>query len=251
LIGLVPRRALLAHSRLSRQEDGMFRRTRRRIAWLWRVVVRLVAVAAIGAVALVVLARWIDPPITPYQATEWVRLGGIERNWVPLDAMSPYLPLSAVAAEDANFCTHFGFDLAGIRAALADTSRLRGGSTISQQVAKNVFLWQGRSWLRKGLEAGITLVIELSWPKPRILEVYLNVAEMDEGAFGVEAAARRYWGLGAADLGPQRSARLMAVLPDPKDRSPVPATRFIARRGDAIQHGAATLRADGRAACFS
>ena len=108
----------------------------------------------------------------------------------------------------------------------------------------------GRTWLRKGLEAGFTLLIELLWPKRRIMEVYLNVAEMGEGVFGVQAAARRYWDLDAADLGPQRSARLMAVLPDPKRRSPTSGSRYITQRGAAIERGAATIRADGRAACF-
>ena len=155
-----------------------------------------------------------------------------------------------MAAEDADFCVHSGFDIAGIRAALADDTRLRGGSTISQQVAKNVFLWPARSWLRKGLEAGFTVLIEILWPKRRILEVYLNVAEFDAGVFGVEAASRRYFGIGAADMGPQRAARLMAVLPDPKHRSPVSGTAFIRRRGAAIESGAATIREDGRADCF-
>ena len=133
---------------------------------------------------------------------------------------------------------------------MADGERVRGGSSISQQVAKNVFLWPGRSWLRKGLEAGFTLLIEGLWSKHRIMEVYLNVAESGEGVFGVEAAARHYWGISAADLGPQRSARLMAVLPDPRQRSPVSGTAFIARRGAQIERGAATIRADGRGACF-
>ena len=127
---------------------------------------------------------------------------------------------------------------------------MRGASTISQQVAKNVFLWQGRTWVRKGLEAGFTVLIEVLWPKRRIMEVYLNVAEMGEGVFGVQAAAQAYWKVDADDLGPQRSARLMAVLPDPKGRSPVSGSAFIARRGAAIERGAATIRADGRADCF-
>ncbi len=194
--------------------------------------------------------RWVDPPINYFMAREWMRLGSIEREWVPLGEMSIHLPLSAAAAEDADFCAHAGFDLDGIRSALADRTRLRGGSTITQQVAKNVYLWPARSWLRKGLEAGFAGLIELIWPKRRIMEVYLNVAEFDEGVFGVEAAARRYWGLAAADLGPRRSARLMAVLPDPKRRSPVDGSARTVRRGAAIERGAATLRADGRAACF-
>lgn len=223
---------------------------RRPVRRLWRGVRKIVLIAAGLVLVLVLAGRWVNPPVTWLMVSEYWRLGAIERQWVPMAAMSPSLPLSAVAAEDANFCRHWGFDLHGIRAALSDTRRLRGGSTISQQVAKNVFLWPARSWLRKGLEAGFTLLIELTWPKRRILEVYLNVAEFDAGVFGVQAAARHYFGMDAADLGPQRSARLMAVLPDPRGRSPVSGTRFIQSRGAAIQRGAETIRADGRAACF-
>lgn len=225
------------------RRGGLIRRmVRRALRW---------AAFAVMVVAVLVLAlRWVNPPVTWLMASEWWRLGAIEREWRALPAMSPYLPLSAVAAEDADFCVHSGFDIAGIRAALADDTRLRGGSTISQQVAKNVFLWPARSWLRKGLEAGFTVLIEILWPKRRILEVYLNVAEFDAGVFGVEAASRRYFGIGAADMGPQRAARLMAVLPDPKHRSPVSGTAFIRRRGAAIESGAATIREDGRADCF-
>jgi monofunctional glycosyltransferase len=226
------------------------RRTGRMLRRIWRGVRRLLLAAALLVLGVVVLGRWANPPVTYLMVSEWLRHGALERQWVSLEEMSPYLPRAAAAAEDANFCRHAGFDLDGIRAALADTERLRGGSTISQQVAKNVFLWPERSWLRKGLEAGFTVLIELAWPKRRIMEVYLNVAEFDAGVFGVEAAARRYWGLGAAELGPQRSARLMAVLPDPKRRSPVSGSAFIARRGAAIERGAATIAADGRAACL-
>lgn len=228
----------------------VLRRASRLLRRIRRVAVRGAAALLALALAVVLLLRWVNPPPGYLMISERLRLGGIERDWVPLERMSPYLPLSAAAAEDANFCSHRGFDLEGIRAAMADSERLRGGSTISQQVAKNVFLWPGRSWLRKGLEAGFTMLIEALWPKRRIMEVYLNVAETGEGVFGVEAAARHYWKLHAADLGPQRSARLMAVLPDPRGRSPVSGTGFIARRGAAIEKGAATLRADGRGACL-
>lgn len=229
----------------------VFRAARRLVRRLFRGVVRLGLVLALAAVAAVWMFRWVNPPPGITMIAEWGRLGGIEREWVPIEAMADYLPLSAAAAEDANFCLHPGFDLDGIRAALADDDgRVRGASTISQQVAKNVFLWQGRSWLRKGLEAGFTVLIELLWPKRRIMEVYLNVAEMGEGVFGVQAAARSYWDRDADALGPQRSARLMAVLPDPRNRSPVSGTAYIARRGAQIERGAATIRADGRAACF-
>lgn len=211
---------------------------------------KILLVTAAIVFALVLAGRWMNPPVTWLMVSEYWRLGAIEREWVSIETMSSNLPLSAVAAEDANFCRHWGFDLDGIRAALSDRSRLRGGSTISQQVAKNVYLWPARSWLRKGLEAGFTVLIEVTWPKQRIIEVYLNVAEFDAGVFGVQAAAQHYLGMDAADLGPQRAARLMAVLPDPQRRSPVSGTRFIQQRGGAIQRGAATIRADGRAACF-
>lgn len=217
---------------------------------LLRGALRVALVCLLAAVAMVWLFRWLDPPPGITMMTEWWRLGAIERQWVPIAEMADYVPLSAAAAEDANFCLHHGFDFDGIRAALADDSRVRGASTISQQVAKNVFLWQGRTWVRKGLEAGFTVLIEVIWPKRRIMEVYLNVAEMGEGVFGAEAAAERYWDIGARDLGPQRSARLMAVLPDPRKRSPVSGSAFIVRRGTQIERGAATIRADGRAACF-
>ena len=228
----------------------VLRRASRLLRRIRRAAVRAAALLFGIALALVVLFRWVNPPPGYYMIAESLRLGGIERDWVPLSAMTPNLPLSAAAAEDANFCAHWGFDIEGIRAAMEDSERMRGGSTISQQVAKNVFLWPGRSWLRKGLEAGFTVLIELVWPKRRIMEVYLNVAEMAEGVFGVEAAARHYWKTDAASLGPQRSSRLMAVLPDPRGRSPVSGSSFIARRGAAIQKGAATLRADGRGGCF-
>lgn len=229
----------------------MVARARRRLVpRLWRALRRIVVCVALAAAGLTLAYRWVNPPITWLMASERLRLGAVERDWVALSAMATSVAASAAAAEDANFCRHRGFDLEGIRAALADRERVRGGSTISQQVAKNVFLWPDRSWLRKGFEAGFTVAIEALWSKRRIMEVYLNVAEFGEGVFGVEAAARRYWGVAAADLGPQRSARLMAVLPDPKRRSPVSGTRFIATRGAAVERGAATLREDGRAACF-
>lgn len=203
-----------------------------------------------ASVLVVLLFRWVNPPTTYLIFSERLRLGSVSRQWVPISAMADALPLSAAAAEDANFCRHAGFDFDGIEAAWRDQHRLRGGSTISQQVAKNVFLWPGRSWLRKGLEAGFTVLIELSWPKRRIMEVYLNVAEFGEGIFGVEAASQHYFGTGAARVSAQQAARLMTVLPDPRDRSPVHATRYVARHGTQIERGAETLRQDGRAACF-
>lgn len=216
----------------------------------WRRLLGLVRFAAILVLLIVVLFRWVNPPTNITMLTARAEFGAVAQTWVPLADLPDSLPLSAAAAEDANFCQHAGFDVAGIRAALADSERLRGGSTISQQVAKNVFLWQGRTWLRKGLETGFTVLIELTWPKRRIMEVYLNIAEFGDGVFGVEAAARHYFNKPAADLSPRDAARLMAVLPDPHDRSPVSGSRFIRTRGAAIEQGATTLQQDGRAACF-
>jgi monofunctional biosynthetic peptidoglycan transglycosylase len=154
-----------------------------------------------------------------------------------------------VAAEDANFCLHWGFDMAAIRQAVAAGGN-RGASTISQQVVKNVFLWHGRSWLRKAMEAMLTPAVELVWSKQRILEVYLNIAEFDEGVFGVQAAARHYFGVDARDLSALQAARLAAVLPDPKGRSASNPSNFVRNRTRAIISGAETIAADGRDACF-
>jgi monofunctional biosynthetic peptidoglycan transglycosylase len=166
-----------------------------------------------------------------------------------MERIAPVMARSAVAAEDANYCLHWGFDMAAIRDAI-DGGATRGASTISQQVVKNVYLWHGRSWPRKALEAGLTPLAELAWSKRRMLEVYLNVAEFDRGVFGVEAAARHYFGVAAADLTAVQAARLAAILPDPKGRSASEPSDFVRRRAAAILDGAETIRADGRAACF-
>lgn len=208
----------------------------------------LLLFVAVFALALF-LPRFLPLPTTPYVAAEARRLGSVTRDWVPMDRIAPAMTRSAVAAEDANFCLHWGFDMAAIRSALEEGAR-RGGSTISQQTVKNVYLWQGRSWPRKALEAALTPLVELAWPKRRILEVYLNVAEFDEGVFGVEAAARRYFGTSAADLTETQAARLAMVLPSPKTRDaadPAPAQR---RRSASILSGARTIAADGRDDCF-
>ena len=156
-----------------------------------------------------------------------------------------------MAAEDARFCDHWGFDFAAIREAIEARKggRVRGASTISQQVAKNVFLWHGRSWVRKGLEVGFTLLIEAIWPKRRIIEVYLNTAEFAPGVFGAEAAARHHFGREASALTADQAARLAAVLPAPKTRSAAAPSDFVRRRAAAIRDGAATLQAQGRDGC--
>lgn len=198
---------------------------------------------------LILLFSFLPPPINLYQISESWRLGGISKDWVNWDEIAPVMGRSVVAAEDANFCLHWGFDMAAIRAA-AEQGGNRGASTLTQQVAKNVLLWQGRSWLRKAIEAGLTPVVELVWSKQRILEVYLNVAEFDEGVFGVQAAAQHYFGVDARDLSALQAARLAAVLPDPKDRSASKPSSFVRKRTGAIMSGAETILADGRADCF-
>ncbi len=214
-----------------------------------RWAVRMLLVIAALALVVVLAHRVINPTIGHYMRTEERRLGDVDFHWVPLENIAPVMARSAVAAEDANFCTHWGFDLKAIRAALDEGSG-RGASTISQQVVKNVYLWHGHSWLRKALEAVLTPMVEAVWPKRRIIEVYLNIAEFDEGVFGIEAAARHYFGIGPEALSAVQAARLAAVLPSPKTRSASKPSDRTRRRAAQILDGAATIRADGRAACF-
>jgi monofunctional biosynthetic peptidoglycan transglycosylase len=171
-------------------------------------------------------------------------------DFVGLEDIAPVMARSAVAAEDANFCLHWGLDVNAIRDRI-ERGGSGGASTISQQVVKNVFLWHGRSWVRKATEALWTPLTELIWTKRRVLEIYLNIAEFDEGIFGVQAASRHYFGVNASDLTAVQAARLAAILPSPKTRSasnPSNATRV---RAASILDGAATIRVDGRAACFN
>lgn len=191
----------------------------------------------------------INPQITWTMYSEKSRLGQLDHQWVPIEGIAPVIARSVVAAEDANFCDHWGFDVKAIRAAIEDGAG-RGASTISQQVVKNVYLWQGRSWVRKALETGITPVVEMAWSKRRILEIYLNVAEFDEGVFGIEAASRHYFGTGPEALTASQAARLAMVLPNPKRRSPNGLSKAQTRRAASIIDGAATIARDGRASCF-
>ncbi len=192
-----------------------------------RILTRSFQVFALLLVALILATmalRWIPLPTTAVMIERRVdawRKGRplrVDYRWVRWDRISPQAALAFIAAEDQNFATHHGFDFASVQQALEAHERgrrLRGASTISQQVAKNVFLWSGRSFVRKGLEACFTVLIELTWSKRRILEVYLNIVELGDGVFGVEAASRRYFRKPAAQLGPEESALLAAVLPNP------------------------------------
>jgi len=168
---------------------------------------------------LVVVFRWVAPPFSAVMLARYLfDDDAIRYQWTALDRIAPVAVLAVVAAEDQKFPDHYGFDLVSIQEAIErhiEGGRLRGASTISQQVAKNLFLWEGRSWLRKGLEAWFTLLIEGVWSKPRILEVYLNVAELGPGVFGVEAASRTFFHRPASALNESQAALLAAVLPSP------------------------------------
>ncbi len=235
-------------SKAKKRKDKRRRLLFRLLSWPFRVFAYALAAAILWVGAYTVI-----PPLGGYYlATEWVRLGHIERKWRDLEDISPDLARAVMAAEDANFCDHWGFDLEAIEQAIeanAKGRRVRGASTLSQQVAKNLFLWHGRSWLRKGLEAGFTVLIETIWTKRRIVEVYLNIAEFGDGVFGAQAAARHYFNRDASALTLDQATRLAAVLPDPKRRNPRAGTAFMNRRAAAIADGARTLAGEGRAGC--
>ncbi|MGB1033668.1 MAG: monofunctional biosynthetic peptidoglycan transglycosylase [Primorskyibacter sp.] len=242
-----------ARASSSRRLGGQTRggRARRRpLAGLWRLVRRVLLVAVVCVVAAVWLLRVVDPPGSAYMAREAQRLGVIDHTWVALDRIAPVVRRSIVAAEDANFCAHYGFDLNALRAAI-DSGGARGASTITQQTVKNLFLWHDRSYVRKLAEAALTPVVEATWTKARILEVYLNIAEFGAGVFGIEAAAWHYFGVSASRLTAAQAARLAVVLPAPKTRDPRTLTASQGRRAAQVRDGAVVIARDGRAACLS
>ena len=219
------------------------------LRWLmWQGFLILCAVF-VFAIVLIIFIGVVNPPTTIYMSQESRRLGGVDYEWVSIDEVAPVMARAVVAAEDANFCQHWGFDLRAIKTAIA-AGGARGASTISQQTVKNVFLWHGRNYTRKAMEALMTPLVEAVWSKRRIVEVYLNVAEFDEGVFGVEAASRHYFGIGPEALSATQAARLAAILPSPKTRSASRPSNYIRKRASQIIDGAATIRADGRSACF-
>jgi monofunctional biosynthetic peptidoglycan transglycosylase len=208
-------------------------------AAVWKWTKRILLWLFIAQLIYIVLLKWIDPPITITQLVSWVGGHGMKRDYVDRDEISVNAKLAVIAAEDQAFPDHSGFDWKSIKKAMAynkkKPGRLRGASTISQQVAKNVFLWQGRSKIRKGLEAYFTFMIEKIWGKKRILEVYLNVAEMGEGIFGIEKAAREYFNKNAASLTRQEAALIAACLPNPKRFKVKPPSPHIQVRSRSIQ----------------
>src|SRR5690606_7357865 len=224
---------------------------RRWLRWLWKLPLLLLALSVLQVVAL----RFVDPPFSAFMAARQLQAWGdgdrafrVAYDWRDLDRIAPSLPLSMIAAEDQNFASHRGFDFEAIekaRASNARGGRIRGASTISQQVAKNLFLWSGDSrasrWVRKGIEAWYTVLIEALWPKQRILEVYANVAEFGDGIYGAQAAARSYWRRDAAQLTPAQSATLAAVLPNPKQYSASRPGPYVQRRARWIERNVRRL----------
>jgi monofunctional glycosyltransferase len=220
--------------------------------WGTRTLQLLLALILIPVI-LVIIYRFVPIPGTFLMAQRAIEGDDTKRNMVGLDQISPYLVRSVIASEDANFCSHNGFDWRAIQVAMKSNERgrkLRGGSTISQQTAKNVFLWPQRSYVRKGLEAGFTMLIETLWPKRRIMEAYLNVAEFGPGIFGAEAGALTHFKKHAKDLSPLEAARLAAILPSPRKWSPTSPTRRIARKSNGIVRGARIVRDNGLDSCI-
>ena len=196
----------------------------------------------------IILLKWVDPPVTMTQLMSWIGGHGLKRDYVGRHSISPYARLAVISSEDQLFPDHHGFDWKSIKKAMdynkRKPGRTRGASTISQQVAKNVFLWQGRSWIRKGLEVYFTFMIELIWGKKRILDVYLNVIEMGEGIFGIEMAAEKYFAKPAKSLTRQEAAMIAACLPNPRRFKVKPLSDYVANRSRWVMQQMSFLEPD-------
>ena len=224
---------------------------RRALRW----TLRALLIFLIGSVLWVGLYRFVPPLVTATMLTNALDGRGIAKDWMALDDMSPNMPRAAIAAEDGNFCTHHGFDFKAIQKAMASNfqgdRRIRGGSTISQQTAKNAFLWQNGGYFRKGLEAWFTVLIELLWPKHRIMEVYLNVAETGIGTYGANAGSMRYFHHDASRMSRAEAARIAAVLPLPKKRAAISPSGFTRRYGDRIARRIGQVQRYGQDSCLN
>ena len=226
---------------------------RGKTSWVVRFIVRPLLLVFAFTILWVLLYRFVPVPFTVPMAKDVIAGKDVKRDWTELSKMDPDLPRAVIAGEDAKFCTHFGFDTEAISKAMeanAQGRKLRGGSTVSQQVAKNAFLWPGRSWLRKGLEAYFTVLIELMWDKKRIMEVYLNVAEFGIGVYGAEAAAQHYFDKSATSLTRSEAARLVAVLPSPIKRDARNPRGYTARYAKRIERWTRVVDNEGFDACL-
>lgn len=206
-----------------------------------------------GSILWVLLYAVLPVPVTPLMLIRAVESGqGWQKHWQPLERLSPHLPAAVIAGEDSRFCQHGGVDWDAVEQALERNERggsVRGGSTISQQVAKNAFLWPDRSWLRKGVELWFTGLVETIWSKRRIMEVYLNIVEWAPGVYGADAAARHWFGKGAADLTAREAALLAAILPSPQKWKANPPGRYVAARAGILQRRMEIVRRDGLDDC--
>lgn len=227
-------------------------------ARLWRLTWRAALYFVLGSVLWVVIYRFVPPPITLTMLGDIVGGRSVTKDWMPLTKIDRTMARAAIAAEDAKFCSHNGFDTQAIEAAIKRNARvsargkgvIRGGSTISQQTAKNAFLWQGGGYVRKGLEAWFTVLIETIWGKKRIMEVYLNIAETGIATYGVNEGSKRYFGHDASRMSSAEAARMAAVLPLPKKREATIPTGYTRRYGNRIAARIAVVRNDGLDACL-
>jgi monofunctional glycosyltransferase len=206
----------------------------------WQRLKRVFIYLLVAQFLYIIILKWVNPPITGIQLVNWIQGNGLKRDYINIENMSPHARLAVIASEDQLFPDHTGFDWKSIEKAYEYNQRkpgrvIRGGSTISQQVAKNVFLWNGRSYFRKGLETYFTFMIEMIWGKRRILEVYLNVSEMGKGVFGIEAAARSYFRKPAANLTSREAAMIAACLPNPKKYTVKPLSSKVKARYPKIE----------------
>jgi monofunctional biosynthetic peptidoglycan transglycosylase len=219
---------------------------------LWRIVFRTALVVLALPLPLVAAYRFLSPPVTPLMLIRSAEGEPIKQNWVALGQISPWLRRAVIASEDAQFCSNYGFDFGEIEAAIKrarEGRRLRGASTISQQTAKNILLWPGRSFLRKGIEAYITVLLEIGWPKSRILEVYLNVIEWGHGIYGAEAAAEAHFHKPAAALTRHEAALLAAILPNPRRLSADRPSSYVEGRAVVIESRMAAATIPGMSGC--
>ena len=240
-----PKRGIPRYKRKRQRSGSLFGR-------IVRFIVKLVLVFLIGSVLWVLVYRLVNPPITATMLGDLVAGRGATRDWMSIDEIDRDMVRAAIGAEDSKFCAHNGFDVEAIEDAMkrnASGGRIRGGSTISQQTAKNAFLWQGGGYFRKGLEAWFTFLMESTWPKRRIMEVYLNLAETGIGTYGVNAGSQRYFDHDASAMSRTEAARIAAVLPLPKKRGAITPKGFTRRYGNSISARIGVVGRDGLDAC--
>ncbi len=232
----------------------MAKRAENKIAYrIGRLLGRGIVIFLAGSVLWVLIYKFVPPPVTFTMMGDVLQGHGLRKDWMSLSEMDPDMARAAIAGEDSKFCTHSGFDQEAIHEAIrrnASGGRIRGGSTISQQTAKNAFLWQNGGYLRKALEAWFTVLIENIWGKKRIMEVYLNIAETGIGTYGANAGTQRYFGHDAAQLTAVEAARIAAVLPLPKEREAITPSGFTRRYGNNIAARIGVVKRQGLDSCL-